>query len=877
MADQSSPIAIASDGIFTQVTAGLESGYGLRNDGRIFSWGDNTYGQLGDGTTTGKSTPGLVQGVHEFNYIAAGWYHILGIKTNGELYSWGRGTTGQLGTGTAPITESSPVSVLGGHEFTKIDAGECHSIGLKADGTIWTWGCDDSGQLGGYQPIVGGIGAGAQGFGGAIDINTGYLWMWGLNLSGQLGTNNTTNYSSPRTVVGPQGWGFYEPIRELGTRPCDIPGNCGGIGQFSDNLSWAMKTDGSTWMWGDQNYGQLGVGGGYTTNYSSPRSVLGSGNNKFWSVYSTGGSPASTYYLAADGSLWVAGYTGYIGAGTTAPASINSPVDIESYIFDVRPSDPFVGNVWKWLSAAVFGGFVGTGSRVFAWGSNSNCKLCLGNCTSTGSPQSISGIWVHGCHGEDNSMLIDPSGNVWGCGEISGGRAGLGPGVTRKSTPAPVVGAPHSAIKVACGQNSQYFGFLRADGSLWMWGENNDGELGVGDTVSRTAPTSVLGSGVSYSFVDFVLGGESGTIAIDTEGQVWGWGQWGHVGDNTTSNRNVPTRTSLGQITPITFASSPRQVTTDTLFADIAAGDNHNLAIDENDFVWAWGDNAGGQLGLGDTINRSTPTMVSLPTATSWIDIAAGTQYSMAMRSNQDIWAWGDNTCGKLGDGTTTDKSSPVGVPAGCDPYQDDFGNSLPLHSCWNWEQGPIIAYPGSYDIQNHKLEITSGDAEMWGKNPFDPTWIYQTVPEDFDIKTYFLAPDTGQGVGTKQRIYLCATANTSYPPNNDYIWVGWYDSQPAVVNCVLGIANLTTAGLTPDYGSEVVEVRMQRRGSVFRTWYKIGGFGGWNELIGSPQLSIAAGTPVRLGIGAVHWAFGGGVQYVSPFWYFCNEDVSCT
>jgi alpha-tubulin suppressor-like RCC1 family protein len=669
MADVSSPIAVSTDGIFTQVTAGYESSYGLRADGTIYAWGDNTYGQLGDNSQTQRDVPVRVVGGHIFDYVAAGWYHTLGIKTNGSLFGWGDNSLGQLGDGSVPSSASSPQSIVGGHSFVKVDAGECHSIGLKADGSIWTWGCNESGQLA-TQLQAGAIGAGAQGYGSAIDEN-GVLWMWGFNISGQLGDNSTTNRSSPVTVAGPQGWGIHPQIPQLGMDPCLVPGNCGGIGQHSDNLSWATKTDGSLWMWGDQNQGQLGVGN-WTTNYSSPVSVLLSIHTKFFAVASTGGLPASTYALGSDGHIYVWGYTGYILSGTAAPLTVNSPIQVESYIFDARgPFDPFVGRVFRYISAGVFGGLAGSGAKVWVWGQNAgghDGRICTGDVVNHHSPTQLSGIWTHAAHGENNTILIDSAGNVYGCGNNAPG-SGMSPpwfgggGPVARSTPTIIVGAPHNAIKVAAAQNSRYFGFLRADGSLFMWGGNNFGQLGVGDTVSRTSPTSVLGSGQSYSFVDFVIGGESGTVAIDTEGKVWGWGQWGHVGNNTTTNRVTPTQTLLNPITPEEFRSSPTRLgdsATGPFFTDIAAGNQHNLALKQDGSAWAWGSNTSGQLGIGTIQNAIAPQ--SVIGGLSFIDIAAGIDFSYALQADETIWAWGDNTCGKLGDGTTTDKSSPVSI-----------------------------------------------------------------------------------------------------------------------------------------------------------------------------------------------------------------------
>jgi len=699
MADRSSPIAVLSDGIFTQVTAGLKSGYGLRNDGRVFSWGDNQYGQLGDGTLTGKSTPGIVAGIHKFDYIAAGWYHILGLKRNSSLWSWGRGTTGQLGTGTAPVTASSPVSVLGDHEFIKVDAGECHSIGLKADGTVWSWGCDDAGQLGGVQFEIGAIGAGSTGFSGAIDRNTGKLWMWGLNYVfspgwGLLGDGTLTDRSSPVTVAGPQGWAA-DTRNILNSaldrdEACGVPGVCAGIGVFGDNQSWAIKEDGSMWMWGEATQGNLG-NGQWEVNKSSPTSVLYSGAYKFWIGATGAGNTACA--LDEFGYLFCWGNTGqYPLAGLGGATSFSSPKDVEAIMHSacgVGCTHPFIARAHKLLSMGSNGGltldFAGGG---FVWGENSQGRLCTNDTTGRGSPDPVAtgvgwpSVWKNASMGEANSIWLDNSGNVWMCGyneyynAMSPPWAFMG-GPINRSTPTIVLGSPHNAIKVATGIQSATHGFLRADGSLWMWGENNNGECGVGTVTVVSSPTSVLGSGQSYSFVNFVIGGESGTVAIDSDGQVWAWGSWQHIGDNTTAGKSIPTATSLAQITPETVKASPTLVPTDILFKDIAAGDNHNLAISEIDEVWAWGDNAGGQLGDGTTTNKSSP--ISVPGLSNIIDIAAGTQYSYALDANGQIWQWGDIPC----DNPT---STPVAIPLPCEfDIECAYQTTLMSGSLWGW------------------------------------------------------------------------------------------------------------------------------------------------------------------------------------------------
>lgn len=744
MADHSSPISVQAPGIFTQVSAGLNSGYGLREDGRVFAWGDNSGGQLGDNSLTQRNTPVIIAGAHQFNYIAAGWNHILGIAKNGSAWAWGSSEFGQLGDGsTAPTSASSPVSVVGDHEFIKVDAGECHSIGLKADGTVWVWGCNTGGQLGAPPFEIGAIGGWYYGS-FAIDRITGYMWVWGQDAfgTGQTGTNTIANYSSPVTVAGPQGWaadtrhlvdqswGNPDDYGDFGgfDHPCDVIGNCKGVFNMEGNSAIAIKQDGSVWCWGDGTRGNLGQGGGnWETNYSSPRSVVGTGpgeaNEVFWSATKAGNA---SYGLNQYGTLYA---WGDVQPSMTGFNSINSPVDAIGYMVSQCP-DPcthplLIKRAVRQIDCSGDGNkciILDWQGEAYTWGygNGTQCdgQYSLGEASPNPVlPPPIGGGWKMTSAGLDNVMMLDGNGDVWMCG-YNPPEHGMSPpwfgggGPTARSTPTIVLGSPHSAIKVRTADSDGHFAFLRADGSLWTWGSGGDGTLGVGDLLSRTSPTSVLGSGQSYSFVDFEFNGEGGMVAIDSTGQVWGWGPWTSVGDNTTSTRSFPTMTSLNVLAPETVKNSPVQVQVNpTLFSDIAAGDNHNLAMDTDNNVWAWGDNTSGQLGTGDTTSRTSPTLVT-GLSTNIIDIAAGTQFSYVLDDEEDLWAWGDNTCGKLGDAVFPNWT---GIGAGGQGY----GAAIDGNTGYLWMWGlNISGQLGDLSKTNRSSPVTVKGPQGWGLYP---------------------------------------------------------------------------------------------------------------------------------------------------------------
>ena len=266
----SSPVSVQGDISYKQILAGKFSSLGIRgSDGSAWAWGWNIFGQLGTGNAASYSSPVSVLGGISFKQVSAGISDFfVGIRgSDGSAWAWGYNDSGQLGTGNME-SYSSPVSVLGSVSFKQISAGKFHCLGIRgSDGTGWAWGYNYYGQLGtgnatSYSSpasVLGGISFTqiSYGLGLATSLgirgSDGTAWAWGKNDYGQLGNGNTTNYSSPVSVVGGISWKQVAAgyLHTLGIR----------------------GSDGTAWAWGVNNYGQLGTGN--ATSYSSPVSVLG--------------------------------------------------------------------------------------------------------------------------------------------------------------------------------------------------------------------------------------------------------------------------------------------------------------------------------------------------------------------------------------------------------------------------------------------------------------------------------------------------------------------------------------------------------------------------------------------------------------------------
>lgn len=258
------------------MSGGIDHSAVITYSGSIASRGNNQYGQIGDGTTTDRSTLTLnITGNTSWKKISCGSNNTLAIKTDGTLWGWGRNDSGELGDNTT-VHKSSPVqTVAGNNTWSEISCGDRHALAVKSDGTLWTWGLNDQGQLGDgttvnkSSPVQIPGTTWKQVFAGiknsAAIKSDGTLWLWGINTSGQLGDNSAVSKSSPvQTIAGGNSWKQVD---------------CG------NTHTLAIKTDGTIWSWGSDTYGELATFSSTYTAKSSPVQVrlVGDGSSTgYW-------------------------------------------------------------------------------------------------------------------------------------------------------------------------------------------------------------------------------------------------------------------------------------------------------------------------------------------------------------------------------------------------------------------------------------------------------------------------------------------------------------------------------------------------------------------------------------------------------------------
>jgi alpha-tubulin suppressor-like RCC1 family protein len=339
---------------------------------QLWAWGLNNSGQLGDGTTTGRSSPvSVIGGFTDWCQVSAapGNQHTAALRINGTLWTWGNNSNGRLGDGTT-TNRSSPVSVIG--EFTnwcQVSAGINHTAAVRTNGTLWAWGIGPLGDgttITKSSPVsvIGGFTdwcqVSANQHTAAIRTN-GTLWAWGFNNLGRLGDGTTTYRLSPVSVVG----GF--------TDWCQV-----AAGSYH---TAAVRTNGTLWAWGCNSAGRLGDG--TTTDRSSPVSVVGGFTD--WCQVAAGS--CHTAAVRTNGTLWAWGLNSFVQLGDNTATDRSSPVSV-------------VGGFTDWCQVAVGGlhtAAVRTNGTLWAWGSGSYGQFGDGCKTNRSSPVSVIGGFTNWC------------------------------------------------------------------------------------------------------------------------------------------------------------------------------------------------------------------------------------------------------------------------------------------------------------------------------------------------------------------------------------------------------------------------------------------------------------------------------------------------
>lgn len=624
------------DGV-SQVAVSSYHSLAVNTDGTLWAWGRNNSGQLGNGTSgsdTNILTPvKIMDGVA---HVAAGSYHSLAVKTDGSLWAWGYNYYGQLGNGTSGsgTNVSTPVKIMDG--VAQVAAGSSHSLAVKTDGSLWAWGYNYDGQLGNGTSgsgtnvstpvkIMDGVSKIYAGNSHSLAIKTdGSLWAWGSNGSFRLGDGTNTNRPTPVKIMDGVKMASGGAVNTFILKTDGSLWACGAIdyvGKLQTGTSWAIATpieimngvsevasqgynticvttDGEVMAWGDNAYGQLGTP---YTNQLSPVKVPVTGN-----VASIAAGGNSSMAVSTSGILygWGSNGNGELGQGDRSPKM--SPCQITTNVSQAamgRGTNAAAvkadNSLWEWGTNCrnitkmrvspyrtmtgikqVAAGYrnifaIKTDNSLWAWGNNDDGELGVGDTDDRNEPVKVMDGVSQVAAGYSHSLALKSDGSLWAWGYNYDGRIGDGTFGSGNGKTSPVK-VMENVKQVAAGDFHSLA--LKTDGTLWAWGYNGNGQLGIGsyDYNAHSTPVQIM-SGVSK-----IAAGDYFSLAIKTDGSLWAWGRnWdGQIGDGTDTEQDSPVKVMAG-------------------VTDMAAGSNHTLAIKTDGSLWAWGNNYHGEIGIG--------------------------------------------------------------------------------------------------------------------------------------------------------------------------------------------------------------------------------------------------------------------------------------
>jgi alpha-tubulin suppressor-like RCC1 family protein/N-acetylneuraminic acid mutarotase len=685
------PGAEGTLGQIVAVAAGATHSLALRADGTVWAWGDNSRGQLGDGTTTRRETPVQVNASFHTVAIAAGVNFSMALTRDGWVHAWGTNSHGQLGRALAdsaiesctfPSQSSEPCSkiplAVGSLDGKAIVAGSAHVLVVSDDGTVWSWGDNSSGQLGRSGPpeirarveSLAEVTAVAAGQAHSLAVlSDGTVRAWGSNAVGQLGLNPNT---TPSTAIP--------------TRPDQSPDRLTNVMAVAagGNQSVALTSAGSVLEWGalflDDSW------------HSTPAVVSG-----LTGVVAIAAGERHKLARQSDGGVFGWGRSRRGETGPTIPGEV--PARISG-----------LDQATLIAAGSLHSLAVKATSGAKAWGENDINQLGLGagagGSISTPAPvvapaaPDIVAVTTGGSH----SLALTSQGRVLGWG--STGNSRVSPELPAPGNlPPSLLPNPTNVRAVVAGWAHNLA--VKDDGTVWAWGDNNIGQLGQGTNASVSTVAQVL----DLTNVVAVAAGEAHSLALRSDGTVWAWG-WAVDGQLGTGS--VTETCTYPNVVQTPCSTRPLQVhgPFSGRVVAITAGDHFSLVLDSQGQIWSWGVNTHGQLGAGTTaFTSATPLLVSGPAGLRFKTIAAGKHHALAILGNGIVWTWGSNEHGQLGYSTTETCVPRPNNPVPCSRTPRFVEN--------NWLPEGAIAIAVAGGGAHSVALLGDGTATTWGANLF--------------------------------------------------------------------------------------------------------------------------------------------------------------
>ena len=500
---------IGTDTDWTWVDCGDWHTLAGKSDGSLWAWGDNRAGQLGDGTTTDRSSPTLIDSGPGWIHGSAGDRHSSAVKTGGSLWIWGENAPYAWDDGASLSWGTEPAPVSGASVWELAFSGDAHTLLRDSSGNLSLMGINSSGQLGaGYFPdrdSAADIGAPFSAslvrvgeYCSFAVADNGTLWAWGMNDFGVLGTGDRQDIDEPEQVGSAATW---RDIALGGNHMRSLHQYV--VNEVSSSHALGLRTDGTLWAWGENGSGQLGDAS--NDDRLSPVQI---GTGTDWAAVAAGGT--SSWGVKSNGTLWAWGYNydGRLGTGdkvsTNSPVQVGDDTDWESIETGVVQGPVLAlktdGSLWTWT-----GNPYGAAPAPGQLGSETD--------------------WKEIDVGAGHYAAIKDNGSLWCWGSNNSGQVGDGTTTTRSD---PVqVGTDTDWATVSAGVFATMA--VKTDGTLWAWGSNEHGQIALGSTSGASSPTRV-GSADDWHSVE---AGLQYGIGRKTGGSVYSWGRnnFGQLGD----------------------------------------------------------------------------------------------------------------------------------------------------------------------------------------------------------------------------------------------------------------------------------------------------------------------------------------------------------
>jgi alpha-tubulin suppressor-like RCC1 family protein len=640
--------------------------FGVRlDDGIVLTWGNEENGRLGRDPKSESRFVDFRQQVSITN-IACGGSHTLAISDGRKLYSWGGNAYGQLGTGNTESHDRPQLLSIEVEYLRDISAGGSHSMALSNDGEVFTWGLGEGGRLGhGGTNIelyprkiedVNEVRSIVAGHSHSGFIKKGEIYTWGIGTYGRLGHGNLNSVFVPTLV---------EHFR----------------GRFMDKLclsffhSVVLSSNGEVWAWGNSKNGRLGVATSYGENQLIPVRVgINSlmGESKIIDIacgYKHGLALAKSGQVFA----WGCGVDGKLGLGNILseeqlPKEIKFPKSNKLVQNKKQKKIPLKSTEIISISCSYFNTYCLSNSGEFlCWGGNSTGQCGVPSsddsemiteetpipyeCKSINQKfvpipitldafkmEKIKKIASNG----EFCAVVNNNGEVyvWGSNEQGQLGTGFSPSLPFNDSPSLLTTFKRTPIKaVSCGP--YHTAFLAKNGELYLCGSSENGKLGLGDTVMNSQSPYQYIPRILFGLPNIkrVACGVSHTIAIDYSYDLWSWGSgwFGKLGHGDTADRISPFKINLKTFYP----------NLNSKIKEIACGEYHTLLLTASGDVYT----AGLSKYAGLSVEESAEILYfnKMTQVNQIKHIAVGRDHSIVVTQRGQLYGWGKNNHGKLG------------------------------------------------------------------------------------------------------------------------------------------------------------------------------------------------------------------------------------